>query len=280
MQVAFYGVRGSTPISGADSLILGGHTSCVYVTSDSGYSIVLDAGTGIIALGNELLHCSDDVYILVTHNHWDHIQGFPYFRPIYQENRKISIIVGDVDFDDKNTILKQMSGSSHPVKYQNLPSKITLDIDKAKQKNFTVAGFDITTQALSHPDGGTAYCLHADEQKVAYVTDNELVPAKAPVTSWQQWLDFIEEADVLIHDAQYLEEEMPLKQGWGHSTVEQVVSLAIQAKVKQLYFISHDPARKDQTLLAIEENLREKYQDKLYISFAREGVKVVIPNKL
>ncbi|MDT0602495.1 MBL fold metallo-hydrolase [Thalassotalea castellviae] len=278
MKITFYGVRGSTPVSGEDSLVLGGHTSCVYVTSNKGDSLILDSGTGIVALGKKLLNTSDDINLLLTHNHWDHIQGFPFFLPIYQENRHISIVTGNVDYDDKDAILTQMSGSTHPVKYQDLPSIIQLDTELAKQDAFSLASFEITTQPLSHPDGGTAYCLHADNQKVAYVTDNELSPVSPPVTSWQEWLAFIDQADVLIHDAQYLEKDMPLKQGWGHSTVDQVVELALQAKVKRLYFISHDPARSDHELLALEATLRTKYQDKLAIEFAREGTQVELPN--
>ncbi|MDO6447056.1 MBL fold metallo-hydrolase [Colwellia sp. 1_MG-2023] len=280
MNITFYGVRGSTPVSGEDFIILGGHTSCVYVCSEKGDSLILDSGTGIVALGKKLMKTSDDINILLTHNHWDHIQGFPYFLPIYQKDRAISIVAGNVDFDDKDAILTQMSGSTHPVKYQDLPSNIQLNTELSKQKSFSLASFEITTQPLSHPDGGTAYCLYADNQKVAYVTDNELSPIKPAITSWQAWLEFIEQADVLIHDAQYLETDMPLKQGWGHSTVEQVIELALQAKVKRLYFISHDPERSDQELITLEATLRAQYQDQLVIEFAREGTQVELSNIL
>ncbi|XQW85202.1 MBL fold metallo-hydrolase [Thalassotalea piscium] len=274
MKVSFYGVRGSMPVSGADKLIFGGHTSCVYVTLANGDAIILDAGTGIVALGDSLINKDGPIHILLTHNHWDHIQGFPFFKPIYQEKREIEIVVGDVDYDDKSAILKQMSGATHPVKYQELPAKITLNTRLSKQKSFSVSSFEITTQPLCHPDGGTAYCLHSHGHKVAYVTDNELVPPLPLTTSWQEWINFINGADMLIHDAQYIEQDMPCKQGWGHSTVDQVVELAIQAQVKQLYLISHDPERTDQELLAIEVMMQNKYKDKLVIAFAREGVQV------
>jgi phosphoribosyl 1,2-cyclic phosphodiesterase len=274
MKVEFYGVRGSTPTPGRNTVLFGGNTSCLYIWLENGQGVVLDAGTGIIALGERLINTAEPITILLTHNHWDHIQGFPYFRPIYQAKRKIAIVPGAVDYDDKDTILTQMSGSNHPVKYQQLPADISIDEHKALQSSFEIPGFVVNTQRLNHPDGGTAYCLTAGAIKVAYVADNELNSPDNMNTTWQQWLDFIADADMLIHDAQYNENDLPLKLGWGHSTFSEVARLASEAKVKNLYIISHDPARTDDELLAEEQQLQTQYRGKLNVYCAREGTVV------
>ena len=274
MKIEFYGVRGSAPTPGKDTVIFGGNTSCVYVTLKDGQDILLDAGTGIIALGNKLSKSHHPINILLTHNHWDHIQGFPFFKPIYQTNRKINIVAGATEFNDKDIILKQMSGSNHPVKYDQLPADITVNDSIANQKVFELSSFTIKTQLLNHPDGGTAYCLYGDDKKLAYVTDNELNPPKKMKTSWQQWKAFVSDADILIHDAQYNESDIPLKQGWGHSTFSQVAKLASEAKVKSLFIISHDPARTDAELLQEEQRLQQQYSDYFNIYCAREGTVV------
>ena len=274
MKLEFYGVRGSTPTPGRNTLIFGGNTSCVYIWLDSGHDVILDSGTGIIALGERLMANTREINILLSHNHWDHIQGFPFFRPIYQANREITVVPGAVDYDDKDAILTQMSGSTHPVKYQQLPSKINIQANKSMTNKFDIPGFKVATQRLNHPDGGSAYCLTAEGKKVAYVTDNELNSPDIKNTTWQQWLTFIAGADILIHDAQYTEADLPLKLGWGHSTFNEVAKLACEAKVKNLYIISHDPARSDDELLFQEQNLQAEYQNKLNIYCAREGTVV------
>lgn len=274
MKLEFYGVRGSTPTPGRNTLIFGGNTSCVYIWLDSGHDVILDSGTGIIALGERLMADTREINILLSHNHWDHIQGFPFFRPIYQANREITVVPGAVDYDDKDAILTQMSGSTHPVKYQQLPSKINIQANKSMTNKFDIPGFKVATQRLNHPDGGSAYCLTAEGKKVAYVTDNELNSPDIKNTTWQQWLTFIAGADILIHDAQYTEADLPLKLGWGHSTFNEVAKLACEAKVKNLYIISHDPARSDDELLFQEQNLQAEYQNKLNIYCAREGTVV------
>lgn len=271
MRVEFFGVRGSMPSPGKKTHIFGGNTSCVYVEQSNGQSLVLDSGTGIVELGERLLKNTNPINILLTHNHWDHIQGFPFFKPIYQADRKITITVGDVDDTaSKNAILKQMEGSYFPVKHQDLPANITLNTQRSSQKSFTVNDFFVTTAPLNHPGGGTAYCVNANGVKIAYVTDNELNPPGQVKTSVNEWAQFIKGADLLIHDAQFTNDDMPIKHGWGHSTINQVAELAVKADVKNIAVISHDPARSDTELLEIEQYLQANYKS-LSIECAREG---------
>ncbi|WP_165728146.1 MBL fold metallo-hydrolase [Pseudoalteromonas sp. 31A1] len=272
MKVEFFGVRGSMASAGSNTYIFGGNTSCVYIEQSNGKDLILDSGTGIVELGTRLLETQSPINILLTHNHWDHIQGFPFFKPIYQPNRDITITVGNVD-DKKSqdAILKQMSGSYFPVCYQDLPASITLNTDLSSQKQFTLNGFLVSTAPLNHPGGGTAYCIKADEKKVAYVTDNELNPPEKANTSISEWVNFIEGADLLIHDAQFIDADLPLKHGWGHSTIDQVAELAIKASIKNVVIISHDPSRTDEQLLAIEKYLHTQYAQQVKIECGREG---------
>ncbi len=274
MKIEFYGVRGSMPTPGKDTVIYGGNTSCVYVELNNKQNVILDSGTGIAGLSKKFNETKQPVHILLTHSHWDHIQGFPYFQPIYQNNSNITIVTGATENNDNDMILRQMSGANHPVKYQHLPCSITLNTQLAQQHEFALNGFNVTTQALNHPDGGTAYCLHADNQKIAYVTDNELKPPYLESSTWEEWVKFVLNADVLIHDAQYNNNDMPLKHGWGHSTFEQVVELALQANVKQLFFISHDPSKTDEELAKQEALLQKTLKDtphcNLSVAWAKE----------
>ena len=271
MKVEFFGVRGSMPSPGEHTQIFGGNTSCVYIEQSNGESLVMDSGTGIVKLGERLIKNTKPITILLTHNHWDHIQGFPFFKPIYQADRDITVAVGDVDDTaSKNAILKQMEGSYFPVSHHDLPANITLNTQLSTEESFIINDFFVTTAPLNHPGGGTAYCVNANGIKIAYVTDNELAPPGRTKTSVNEWAQFIKGADLLIHDAQFTQDDMPIKHGWGHSTINQVAELAVKAEVKNIVIISHDPSRTDTELLAIEQHLQTNYKD-LSIECAREG---------
>lgn len=271
LTVELLGVRGSMPSPGEDTVIFGGNTSCVLLTSNQGDELILDCGTGIFQLNNRFDSHNRPINMLITHNHWDHIQGFPFFKPIYQSGRKIHVVVGDVEGASDSALLLQMSGTMFPVKFSELPASIHIDVISATLNNFAIGNFNITTMPLNHPGGGSAYCIDYMGTKVAYITDNELNPPGKINTTIEQWADFIRGADLLIHDAQFTDEDIENKLGWGHSTVDQVADLACQGNVKSVVIISHDPLRTDSALLNIEHVLKTQYADILNIECGREG---------
>lgn len=254
MQITFYGVRGSCPAPGPEFVKYGGNTACVHVCLNDGTDIILDAGTGIKNLGQKLIKQTNDIHLLLTHNHWDHIQGFPFFAPIYQPKRNIFITPGQIDSDEEDAVLKQMSGSVFPVDYKTLPSNIQLVPQAKGTDSWKIGQAIITRLAMNHPGSGSSFCIEADGKKVAYVTDNELYPPYKKNTDFLDWVEFCRDADLIIHDAQYMIEDMPAKSGWGHSVAEEAVKLAMASRAKRMALYSHDHIRTDDEIAKIENH--------------------------
>ena len=248
MKLKFYGVRGSAPSANKNALKYGGNTPCIYVQTDNNFHLILDAGTGIIELGEKLINDNKPIYILLSHNHWDHIQGFPFFRPIYQENREITIIPGLTTPYEPNAILKQFSGSYFPISAQQLAANIVIKQYPNLNEVIYLGNLTIHRRILNHPNDGCAYLIKNSKNTFAYITDNELFPPSATKTSIKQWQQLLSTVDLLIHDAQYQQSDFPKKLGWGHSEITQVIALAIKAKVKNLCLFSHDHLRSDKEI--------------------------------
>ncbi|MDF2179604.1 MBL fold metallo-hydrolase [Aliiglaciecola sp. CAU 1673] len=256
MKVTFYGVRGSIPAPGPEFVRFGGNTACVHVELNDGTDIILDAGTGIKKLGETLMAKKGDIHLLLSHNHWDHIQGFPFFMPIYQNGRNIFITPGMTSPEEPDAVIQQMSGSRFPVSFGDLSANIKIiDIDKATC-SWRIGSAVISRYLMNHPGKGSAYLIQADGAKLAYITDNELYPPYKEDTHFQEWVTFAEHADLLIHDAQYIGADMPSKSGWGHSVADEAVKLAMAAKAKRLALYSHDHFRTDDEVEAIEKHCR------------------------
>jgi phosphoribosyl 1,2-cyclic phosphodiesterase len=245
MQVTFFGVRGSIPTPGEEFVRYGGNTACVHIKLDDGTDIILDSGTGIRVLGKQLTRSSTPIHILLSHNHWDHIQGFPFFAPIYQPDRVIHIYPGLTHLPEHDRIITQMEGSAFPVPFSALPSKINLNVVPAEQNQWCIGSATVKRLPMNHPGKGSAYTIEDNGHKVAYITDNELYPPYKKETSFLSFAEFAQNADVLIHDAQYTKTDMPVKSGWGHSVAEEAVKLALASKAKKLALYSHDPERTD-----------------------------------
>ena len=269
MKISFFGVRGSLPTPGVSTTKYGGNTNCILVQSDCNDILILDSGTGIKRLGEAVKHLSDEFYILLSHNHWDHIQGFPFFSPAYMHGKTIIITPGLTEQNEPDAILKQMNGSFFPINAEQLSANIK--VNQPCQDSWRYKAFNIQRCKLNHPGGGSAYKLFVDEKSIVYATDNELFPPYKESTSLLEWIKFADNADYLIHDGQYLSEDYPFKQGWGHSQLQHAIALAKKARVKNLVIISHDPDRTDVQIDSLQ--LQLKKQDLPFtITFAFEGL--------
>ncbi|NTS75726.1 MBL fold metallo-hydrolase [Catenovulum sp. SM1970] len=281
MQVTFYGVRGSTPAPGAEYAKYGGNTACVHVQLSDKTHLILDSGTGIKKLGQVLAPKLDNLHLLLSHNHWDHIQGFPFFTPAFQVGRNITITPGLTSPDEPEAILNQMSGSWFPVDRQALLANITIEKRPESIASWQLGSATITRKKMNHPGSGSAYLIEENGTKLAYVTDNELYPPEHKETGFDEWVEFVKGADLLIHDGQYTQADLPLKHGWGHSLTTQALDLAVASKVKHCALYSHDHTRDDHTLEKIELELKKtvaQQNGQVDIFAAQEGMSLFLGN--
>jgi phosphoribosyl 1,2-cyclic phosphodiesterase len=246
MKVTIYGVRGSIPTSSGETIRYGGHTACLFVEAENKL-LIFDAGTGIRKLGNDLIHDHRDIYLFFSHYHWDHIQGFPFFKPAYQCGRNIYLLAAYLPQKNVKAVLDQMADPHFPVPGDKIQAKVHI-MPMDKDKNLQLDKIKITTCALNHPGGGAAYRIETNNGSFAYITDNELDPPNKANTTWEQWVEFLQGVDLLVHDAMYLDEEYRNTRGWGHSLISQAMRLAKDAKVTNLVLFHHDPDRSDNQL--------------------------------
>jgi diguanylate cyclase (GGDEF)-like protein len=289
MQVRFWGTRGSIPTPGPGTAHYGGNTSCVEVRTDDGNIFVLDCGTGIRELGLSLLEDATRpprIHILIGHTHWDHIQGFPFFTPVFIPGTEINIYA-PLGFQRslEDAMSGQMQYSYFPVKLQDLASRI--HYTELDEGFFRIGDCLVETQYLNHTAPTIGYRLTEGPTSVAYVTDHEPYwkstgtdfhqPFQHPGD--QRHIDFIRNADLLIHDAQYSDEEYKAKVGWGHSPIGYVGAVAVAAGVGRIALTHHDPTHNDTWVKDAETQLREtlaKENPELEVFAAAEGMELVV----
>ncbi|MEZ4219555.1 MAG: MBL fold metallo-hydrolase [Polyangiaceae bacterium] len=250
MRVTFYGVRGSVPAPGPSTVRYGGNTSCVSVELSDGGRLILDAGTGIRTLGNDLLKAGGAVRtsLLLSHTHWDHVLGLPFFGPLWKKDTELHIypLISEAQERFQRTIFDDIH---FPVSAQDIPANVSFERPDAECWNIGAA--KVTRIALNHPGGSQGFRIEdADGTKLAYLTDNELA-ADPNDSALQALARFSDDVDLLIHDSQYLTHDMPAKSGWGHSVVDDVLRLGKLAEPKRLALFHHDPDRRDDELDAI-----------------------------
>lgn len=279
MRVKFWGTRGSIAVPGKKSIQYGGNTTCVEVTLESNKKIIIDAGTGIRELGEHLSEKESpvDIHLLITHIHWDHISGFPFFAPIHKPNTKISVdgfhacMKGLMSpFDNK------MSGGLFPIKFEDLNSRIKY-ADQLRKGPMKMGGAVIDTIPLQHPQGGLGFRFREGEKTFVFLTDNEISDRATNGVSPVDYVAFCRHADVAVLDAQYTPEEMHERRGWGHSDYMAAIQLAAEARVKQLFLFHHDPSRKDTEITSIVEYCRDfvrRHHLDIIVDAAMEGAEL------
>ncbi len=260
MKLKFWGCRGSIPVPDARMIEYGGNTTCLEVIIN-GRAVIIDSGTGIRKLGEEIINRgSKDIDLFITHSHWDHIQGFPFFKPIYSEDYNINIFGCKNSYKELKDILSnQMSFEYFPVKFADLNANINFDDNN--KKYYTKYGYNIETIETNHPVTTIAFKFTNKNRSFVFMTDNEL-ESKTPKTSLDDFVKFCRGADYLIHDAQFTEEEYSTSRGWGHSTFEQAMDLARRAEVGNLVFFHHDPNREDINLTELTAKYRIMSEDR------------------
>ncbi|HZS37596.1 MAG TPA: MBL fold metallo-hydrolase [Polyangia bacterium] len=277
MQVRFWGVRGSIASSGSRLAQVGGNTSCVEVRCGepgAEQTIILDAGTGLRDLGAELMRRGPvDAALLVSHFHWDHIQGFPFFVPAYVPGNRVAIYGGGGGARPgggcaslRAAFEAQMRAPHFPVDLGAM--RATLEFREVSPgARFNLGAVEVRTAAARHPNGCLAWRLDFDGRSVVYATDHEHDDSGRPDAGL---LELARGADVLIYDAQYTPEEYAAgKRGWGHSTAEEGARLAAAAGASQLVLFHHDPGRDDWQVACIEAETRGRFP--LTVA-AREGL--------
>ena len=251
VKVKFWGVRGSIACPSADYVVYGGNTSCIEV-SDGDTDIILDAGTGIRGLGQDYMRRNVGFGILLlTHTHWDHINGFPFFAPVYVPGWRFRVLAGHLaDCGGiKSVLASQMAQPTFPVPLAALQAEMTYRDFRAGEELVGLSpGLVVKTMPLNHPNGATGYRLELGGKVVCYVTDTEHIPGKPD----QNILALIAGADVVIYDSTYTDEEFPSKVGWGHSTWQEGVRLCREAGAKQMAIFHHNPDHVDSEMAAIE----------------------------
>jgi phosphoribosyl 1,2-cyclic phosphodiesterase len=298
----FWGVRGSIPTPGKTTLRYGGNTPCIELKFSKGPHFILDAGTGIRELGKKMIknNSGQHSYIFISHFHWDHIQGLPFFRPAFDDKNTL-VILGADDVTNKlpDIISFQMDPKFFPISIEDMKAKI--EFRSIKEEQFAIDGVEIETIFLNHPGYALGFGFNYNNKKIVYISDNEPFQANGDQfdnkiqkpedaqlneafdrfieNKEEKLINFCSGADVLIHDSQFLPKEYEEKKMWGHSPFNYSVELAIKSNSRLLVLFHHDPDHDDNTIdkiLKLSEKIIHSSSKKIKCLAAKEGLSINI----
>ncbi|UCG88828.1 MAG: MBL fold metallo-hydrolase [Gemmatimonadota bacterium] len=288
-RLTFWGTRGSIPTPGGSTARYGGNTPCVsleYIDGDGSRLLVLDAGTGIRLLGNQLIERGNgesDVDLLLSHTHWDHIQGLPFFGPLFDGGNAVRVWGPRQGEATVESILRrQMEPVVFPVPLDGLAAQLSVQhIDSGPLE---VGDFAVSATRLRHPGSTLAYRLTplAGGTSVVYATDNELGPGGEYEVGprWrEEFVRFLHGVDLLVHDAMYAGDELQQYRGWGHSSFEEAVAVAAEAGIRRLVLFHHRPERDDiamDALVQAAQQMARAADHPLEVTAAMEGTELTL----
>ncbi len=256
MKIKFWGTRGSIPVSGKEYNEYGGNTACVELRTGDGEIIIIDAGTGIRRLGDQLLHEDRHHYhFLFTHAHWDHLMGLPFFKPLYREDTEIQVYGCPISQDSiRKMVSRILEPPNFPVRFEDVQADFKFH--EECYLSFKIGSVTLVPIKLSHPNQGLGYRFAENDRQLVFLTDNELTYRHPGGLDYEDYLEFARGADMLVHDAMYTEEEYHHSKTWGHTTFKVALQLAMEAGVNKFVLFHHNPERSDDHLNRIVDECR------------------------
>lgn len=295
IRLKFWGVRGSIPSPGPETIKYGGNTPCIELQFAGKPLFILDAGSGIRQLGKYLSESENPIkaYIFISHYHWDHIQGLPFFKPAFKPGNHIIIYGCDEPNVKLNEIIStQMNPTYFPLAIEDMLARI--EFRTIREEKFEVEGIQVQTKYLNHPGYTLGYRFNYNGKSIVYMSDNEPVyypkaprnngpPSQKQIAelfdeygedNMEDIIKFIKNADILIHDTQYFPDEYVERKTWGHSPFDYTINIAKKANVKRLILFHHDPDHDDPTIdlkVKYSRKLLRQKKHKIICEAAREG---------
>ncbi len=287
MYFKFWGTRGSIPVPGSNTLKYGGNTPCIELRSNENELLIFDAGTGIRDLGKSLVDekYNQKIRIFLSHYHWDHIQGLPFFQPLYQKNTEI-IFLGESKHEKsiEDILSGQMNRHYFPMDLKDVASKISFE-NIESNKNYNIGNLEILTLSANHSSSTLAFKIIANNKSIVYMPDNELSPGNFSEDNIreiiklenEEFINFCNETDFLIHDSFYDESALKLKKGWGHSDNNTLAYFSLFSKVKNLILFHYNPEYNDNKIEEIANYINNIFsieKSKINCIAAFEGLRI------